>query len=324
MKQWWVYNGKETSRCEKKLKDIKDTKPHWRKVGKENSIAENFEILGNEELLDAVNAAIYLRRPLLVTGEPGIGKSTLAKSIAKELTGNKPLHWQITSKSTVQDALYSYDAMSRLQDIQMKKNLYDLGEKEKANEIDTGIGNYIKLGAIGKAFLSKEPKVILIDEIDKSDIDLPNDLLHIFEEQEFTINEIKRTKEKDVKVEGYDIPEDGIVKCQEDFPIIVMTSNGEKDFPPAFLRRCISIEIKLPNDKTKQIEALKKMVKSHFSDEKIETKEVIELIETFVDLKTGDENRRLSNDQLLNAIFILLNGKASKEIISKTLFKTLG
>lgn len=324
MKQWWVYNGKETKKCTKKLEDIKEVKPNWRKVEEENSNAENFEILGNEELLDAVNAAIYLRRPLLITGDPGIGKSTLAKSIAKELTSSKPLHWQITSKSVVQDALYSYDAMSRLQDIQMKKNYQDLEQKEEADKIDTNIGSYIKLGAIGEAFLSTEPKVVLIDEIDKSDIDLPNDLLHIFEEQEFVIDEIKRTKETSVTVGGYNIPDDGIVRCQEDFPIIVMTSNGEKDFPPAFLRRCISVEISLPNDQTKQIEVLRKMVISHFANDVSDNEDIDNLIETFVELKLGDENRKLSNDQLLNAIFILLNVKMDKDTISKTLFKNLG
>jgi MoxR-like ATPase len=323
MKDWWVYNGKETSKCEITLNNLKTIKPEWRKVGSDIT-AENFEILDNEELMDAVNAAIYLRRPLLVTGEPGIGKSTLAKSIAKELTkSKKPLHWQITSKSTVQDALYSYDAMSRLQDIQMKKNYYDLKQTEEANKIDTKIGNYIKLGVIGEAFLSKEYKVVLIDEIDKSDIDLPNDLLHIFEEQEFVIDEIKRVKEDKVKVDGYDIPGNGLVQCQGDFPIIIMTSNGEKDFPPAFLRRCISVEIKLPNNKEKQIEMLKKIVVSHF--EKAENNaDVDELIKKFVDLKIGNENRLLSNDQLLNAVFVLLSGEQDKETIAKTLFKTLG
>jgi len=324
MKNWWVYNGKETDKCEKTLQDIQNTKPEWRKVDDNETdgskVAETFDILDNEELLDAVNSAIYLRRPLLVTGEPGIGKSTLAKSIAKELTDSKPLHWQITSKSVVQDALYSYDAMSRLQDIQMKKNYYELEQKEKADNIDTNIGNYIKLGAIGEAFLSKEPKVVLIDEIDKSDIDLPNDLLHIFEEQEFVIDEIKRNKEGGIKIDGYTIPDDGIVKCQEDFPIIVMTSNGEKDFPPAFLRRCISVDIKLPDDRAKHIEALTKMVKSHFKDE--DNSEIQELIEQFVDLK--EDGNILSNDQLLNAVFILLNGEQDRDTIAKTLFKNLG
>jgi MoxR-like ATPase len=322
MKNWWVYNGKETSKCETKLDEIERVKPEWRKVGND-SIAENFEILNNEELMDAVNAAIYLRRPLLVTGDPGIGKSTLAKSIAKELTNSKPLHWQITSKSTVQDALYSYDAMSRLQDIQMKKNYYDLNQEEDAEKIDTKIGNYIKLGAIGEAFLSTEPKVVLIDEIDKSDIDLPNDLLHIFEEQEFVIDEIKRVKEDEVKVDEYEISSDGLVQCQGDFPIIIMTSNGEKDFPPAFLRRCISVEIKLPNSKEEQINMLKQIVISHFKEAE-NNGEVDELVQMFVDLKLGNENRLLSNDQLLNAVFILLNGEQDKETISKTLFKTLG
>jgi len=308
--QWRIYEGT------KKLSEIEKTIPKWRdKKNHKNHNAEVFVPL-NDEIIDAVNTAIYLRRPLLVTGEPGIGKSSLAKSIAKKL-GNKDksldlLHWQITSKSVLKDALYSYDALSRLHDIQMKKLYFEMGDKndevkEYAN-ISTGIENYLKLKALGSAFLSDETVVVLIDEIDKSDMDLPNDLLHIFEEQEFEIDELKRMrfeegKEPDIEDElnqKHKIA-NGKVICNK-FPIIVMTSNNERDFPPAFLRRCISVEMKLSDDNDTKIKQLSDMVKAHFSDEKDDNK-IEKLITDFIDLK---EKGLRSNDQLLNAVQLVL------------------
>jgi len=304
--QWRIYQGT------KKLSEIEDTIPKWRdkKKYKEHN-AEVFIPL-NDEIIDAINTAIYLRRPLLVTGEPGIGKSSLAKSIAKSLGDIELLHWQITSKSVLKDALYSYDALSRLHDIQMKKLYFEIGKdndevKEYAN-ISTGIENYLKLKSLGSAFLSDETVVVLIDEIDKSDMDLPNDLLHIFEEQEFEIDELKRMrfedgKEPDIKDElnqTHKIP-NGKVICNK-FPIIVMTSNGERDFPPAFLRRCISIEMKLSDNEDKKIEQLSDMVKAHFKDEEDDS-QIEKLVTDFINLK---EKGLRSNDQLLNAVQLIL------------------
>ena len=303
--QWRIYEGT------KKLSEIEKTIPKWRdKKNHKNHNAEVFVPL-NDEIIDAVNTAIYLRRPILVTGEPGIGKSSLAKSIANQL-GIDLLHWQITSKSVLKDALYSYDALSRLHDIQMKKLYFEMGDKndevkEYAN-ISTGIENYLKLKALGSAFLSDETVVVLIDEIDKSDMDLPNDLLHIFEEQEFEIDELKRMrfeegKEPDIEDElnqKHKIA-NGKVICNK-FPIIVMTSNNERDFPPAFLRRCISVEMKLSDDNDTKIKQLSDMVKAHFSDEKDDNK-IEKLITDFIDLK---EKGLRSNDQLLNAVQLVL------------------
>ncbi|SFV68254.1 MoxR-like ATPases [hydrothermal vent metagenome] len=317
-KAWRIYEGT------KKLKDIEDTIPQWRDKKKINHNANSFLPL-NDEIIDAVNTAIYLRRPLLVTGEPGIGKSSLAKSIAKKLD-IKLLHWQITSKSVLKDALYSYDALSRLHDIQMKKLYFEMGDKnyevKQYANISTGIENYLKLKSLGSAFLSKETVVVLIDEIDKSDIDLPNDLLHIFEEQEFEIDELKRMKyEEDdepnieseliikdsKKYQSYQIP-NGKVICNK-FPIIVMTSNNEREFPPAFLRRCISVEMKLSNDKSEKIEQLSNMVKNHFKDEKDDDR-IEKIVESFVELK---EKGLRSNDQLLNAVHLVLKSNLDYE-----------
>lgn len=124
-----------------------------------------------------VNAALYLRRPLLVTGNPGTGKTSLAYSVAYELDLGEVLYWPITTRTTLKDGLYNYDAVGRLQDAKLNPD-------DSLNRI----GKYITLGPLGTALLpSERPRVLLIDEIDKSDVDLPNDLLHVFENGEYTI-----------------------------------------------------------------------------------------------------------------------------------------
>ncbi|NER03842.1 MAG: AAA family ATPase, partial [Okeania sp. SIO3C4] len=162
-------------------------------------------------VINMVNAALYLRRPLLVTGKPGTGKTSLAYAVAYELKLGPVLPWYITARSTLKDGLYDYDAIARLQDVQM-------GEKSK------DIGRYIKLGALGTALLPfPRPRVLLIDEIDKSDINLPNDLLNLFEEGKFEIPELARLSKEVSQVEvrtydGMDVPiKDGKVRCQN-FP----------------------------------------------------------------------------------------------------------
>ena len=302
---WYIYegNGKTT------LESIKDKKPKWRnkKIPKHN--AQTF--IANEKIKEAVNTAIYLRRPLLVTGDPGIGKSTLAKAIAESLGLGEVLKWQITSKSVLKDALYSYDALARLHAIQMLKLLDEQGcELEENKNLSVEIKNYLKLGVLGTAFLSESKRVVLIDELDKSDQDLPNDLLHVFEEQEFEIPELKRLKlEEAIAIEDsegtkHDIT-NGEVEVVEDFPIIIMTSNGEQEFPPAFLRRCICVEFTLPTDPDEQIAQLVAMVKAHFSEHK-DSDKIESIVEEFVALK---EDGLRSNDQLLNAMYLVLEGE---------------
>lgn len=247
------------------------------------------------EMREAVNLALYLRRPLLVTGKPGNGKSSLVLAVARELRLGPVLRWPITSKSTLRDGLYLYDALGRLE--QLKRT----GEPGD----DSDIGGFIELGPLGTALLPTDwPQALLIDEIDKSDLDLPNDLLNIFEEGEYPIPELARARlekpELGVRVYTWRHQREetiyyGHVRCRH-FPFVVMTSNREREFPPAFLRRCIRITIEEPDN-----DMLGRIVESHF-DEATRTK-ARELITQFFD------NRRtkdLATDQLLNAVYLIL------------------
>jgi MoxR-like ATPase len=198
-----------------------------------------------------VNAALYLRRPLLVTGQPGTGKSTLAYAVAHELRLGPVLHWPITSRVTLRDGLYEYDPLTRL---------YAAGRRPSRRRGAVpppadAIGDYIRLGPLGTALLPyARPRVLLIDEIDKSDIDLPNDLLTIFEKGSYDIIELARRADPVARVMTADDfgararIERGRVTCNA-FPLVIMTSNGEREFPPAFLRRCVTAELKQPAER---------------------------------------------------------------------------
>ncbi|WP_405976921.1 AAA family ATPase [Streptomyces sp. NBC_00158] len=189
-------------------------------------------------LREAVNAALCLRRPLLLTGSPGTGKSTVASAVAHELTLGPVLNWHVTSHSTLTEALYRYDALGRL-------------EATRRNE-DDGIGRFLRLGPLGTALTPADrPRMLLVDEIDKSDIDLPGDLLNVIESGSFEIPELTRHAEPDVAVRLWESDatatvHKGVVPCTE-FPFIVMTSNGERTFPAPFLRRCIRFRMPDPD-----------------------------------------------------------------------------
>jgi MoxR-like ATPase len=194
-----------------------------------------------EGLADAVNAALHLRRPLLLTGGPGSGKSTLVDLIAAELELGAALNWHITSKSTLTDGLYEYDALGRLHVTQEP----DVPPEAAAAE------NFVLLGPLGTALAAEQVRAVLIDEIDKSDLDLPGDLLNVMERGEFPIPVLARAKsQRRFRVKGadggeYQVDEDGVVRRNRDneFPVIVFTSNGERAFSAPFLRRCVRFDM---------------------------------------------------------------------------------
>ncbi len=267
-------------------------------VKRDRTRGQNFRVsTTDDDLVNVVNAALYLRRPLLVTGKPGTGKTSLAYRIAYELNLGAVLSWSITARATLQEGLYRYDAISRLQDVQLKPK-----ENGPARgEASPDIGRYIQLGPLGTALLpTRRSRVLLIDEFDKSDINLPNDLLNLFEEGEFEIPELARIAKdtERVQVRTYDGQEvtvkTGQVKCAS-FPFVVLTSNGERDFPPAFLRRCLRLTMPDADQET-----LADMVKAHLGDEALAEAEP--LIAQFVEKRIKGD---LSPDQLLNAVYLV-------------------
>jgi len=299
---WKIFkgNGKkgsfDTEKFEKEFPP-----PPWRK--KDNFLNQDeecpYEI--TEDEVDIVNASLYLRRPILITGEPGVGKSTLAYAIACELGLGEVLHWHINSTSTVENGLYSYDAIARLQDSQI--NFSKTNEKKyirlknRYNTID--IKKYIKLNPLGIAFGSSKKRVLLIDEIDKSDIDLPNNLLQLFEDNYFEIDVLKRSNE------SVTFEHDG-EKIEAKSGII---ENNERDFPPAFMRRCLHHHISAPDK-----DRILKIVEKHLKDESKTIENLENIVEDFIGKR---EEKYLSTDQLLNALYLRLKTDADDESFEK-------
>jgi MoxR-like ATPase len=308
MSDWKIFKGDRTQHDE--IKRLPDP-PSWRSFvapdGKKKARGEKYKA-GKEEI-ELVNAALYLRRPLMVTGKPGIGKTSLAYAVAYELGLGEVLYWPITTRTTLKDGLYNYDAIGRAQDTGISRSEAPSIPEEEKKQLEK-IKKYLQLGPLGTAFLPSEcPRILLIDEIDKSDIDLPNDLLHLFEEGRFEIPELVRISETLDRLairtahresdEHTEIVE-GKVKCTS-FPLIILTSNGERDFPPAFLRRCLRLIMQEPSK-----EDLAEIVTMHLGTEPKVQEEAKKLIDDFVKLRSlafakGD----LATDQLLNAIYLL-------------------
>ena len=202
--------------------------------------------VASPELLASVNIAMALQKPLLVKGEPGTGKTMLAEAVAQAL-GMELIIWSIKSTTKAQDGLYVYDTVQRLYDSQFGADVSD-------------IGKYIKLGKLGEAFKKEKKCVLLIDEIDKADIEFPNDLLWELDKMEFYIPETKET-----------------VKAVER-PLVIITSNAEKELPDAFLRRCIFHYIDFP-----EAEMMEKILLVHFPD--LEQKLLKQALESFYALR---------------------------------------
>ncbi|HEY8555660.1 MAG TPA: MoxR family ATPase [Burkholderiales bacterium] len=225
--------------------------------------------IATEDLKLAVNAAITLERPLLVKGEPGTGKTMLAVEVAKAL--NRPLfQWHIKSTSKAQQGLYEYDAVSRLRDSQ-------LGDPRVHD-----IANYIKKGPLWEAFESPTPAVVLIDEIDKADIEFPNDLLRELDRMEFYVYETQQ-----------------LVRAKHR-PAIIITSNNEKELPDAFLRRCFFHYIRFPDEET-----MRRIVEVHFPGlKKTLLKEALEVF--FQIREIPGLKKKPSTSELLDWLKLLL------------------
>ncbi|GGS19726.1 MoxR family ATPase [Streptomyces griseoviridis] len=259
-----------------------------------------------EETVQLVNAALYLRRPLLVTGPPGTGKSSLVYAVARELRLGPVLRWNITSRSTLHDGLYQYDPLSRLYAARQAAAGPDGrgadGDGTDGDGTGAGVEDHLRLGPLGTALLPyAHPRALLIDEIDKSDLDLPNDLLNVLEEGQYEIPELVRATRDapggraEVMADGTGrrVPvEHGRVRCRA-FPFVVLTSNGEREFPPAFLRRCVTLRLRQPDD-----QHLADIVRAHLGEPDAYARQLIDRFLSRVG--SGD----LATDQLLNAIYL--------------------
>ncbi len=235
--------------------------------------------ISTDELSMAVDAAVRLERPLLVKGEPGTGKTLLAEEIAKTL-GLRLIQWHIKSSTKAINGLYEYDAVSRLRDSQ-------LGDERVGD-----IRNYIKKGKLWEAFEAEERVVLLIDEIDKADIEFPNDLLQELDRMEFFV---------------YELSETVVAKRR---PIVVITSNNEKELPDAFLRRCFFHYINFPDRAT-----MHEIIEVHFPEIKGEL--VKEAMEIFFDVrKVPGLKKKPSTSELIDWLKLLLSDDIPDEILT--------
>lgn len=238
----------------------------------ETNFKSTADYVASPELLASVNVAIALEKPLLIKGEPGTGKTMLAQAVANSL-GKKLIIWNIKSTTKAQDGLYMYDTIQRLYDGQFGEEGVD------------DISRYIKLGKLGEAFEEEEQVILLIDEIDKADLEFPNDLLWELDQMEFYIHETKRT-----------------VKAKQR-PIVIITSNAEKELPDAFLRRCIFHYIDFPDE-----ELMEEIVRTHYPD--VEANLLKNAMDVFYQIRSiRDIRKKPSTSELIDWINALqMNG----------------
>ncbi|MFB1037164.1 MAG: MoxR family ATPase [Sinobacterium sp.] len=236
------------------------------------------EYVATDDLRMAVNAAVTLQRPLLIKGEPGTGKTMLAEQVAQAM-GMKLIQWHIKSTTKAQQGLYEYDAVSRLRDSQL------------GNDKVEDVANYIKKGKLWEAFAADEQVVLLIDEVDKADIEFPNDLLVELDKMEFFVYETGAT-----------------IKAKHR-PIIIITSNNEKELPDAFLRRCFFHYISFPSRST-----MEKIVDVHYPG--IKGKMVQQAMDIFFDVRAIPGMRKKpSTSELIDWLKLLLSDDLPDEIL---------
>ncbi|MCI8869825.1 MAG: MoxR family ATPase [Lawsonibacter sp.] len=228
------------------------------------------DYVASEELMRAVNIAMVLQKPLLIKGEPGTGKTVLAEAIAKSL-GKKLIIWNIKSTTKAQDGLYVYDVVQRLYDSQFGGQVDD-------------VEKYVKLGKLGEAFTDEEQVILLIDEIDKADLEFPNDLLWELDRMEFHI------------------PETGRTVTARHRPIVIITSNAEKELPDAFLRRCVFHYIEFPGR-----ELMEEIVKVHF--DRLDQHLLDQVLEAFYRIRQLPQiKKKPSTSEIIDWIQALVHG----------------
>ena len=239
--------------------------------------------VASQELQEAVNIALALGKPLLIKGEPGTGKTVLAQAIAESM-GRPLITWSVKSTTKAQDGLYVYDVVQRLYDSQFGEAVDD-------------IAKYIKLGKLGEAFQSEEQTVLLIDEVDKADLEFPNDLLWELDRMEFYVPETKET-----------------VKAKQS-PVVIITSNAEKELPDAFLRRCIFHYIQFPD-----AQQMEEIIRVHLGE--VDQILLSQVIEAFYWLRSlrGLEKRPSTSELIDWVRALILDGIAPERITSELPF----